>query len=235
MIFIITQRDPFFIDSFLREFDKNGVEYKVCNLPNFNKWFTSGLKKALLLYRFGGLLKLIFKYIWIKVYKNKLKNMVTSITCENIEDAGGFVSQIRSGDVLLSLSAPCRIPVENLPKGVTTINIHCGKLPQYAGMMPIFWQIFDGHNQITITFQELGQYIDTGGVIFEQLIDVTGSLFDTSVRAKEESAKIFMELIHTDVKTKPKYITPKSNAELKLSKFPESHHVLQFKKKMKLI
>ena len=64
MIFIITQRDPFFIDSFLEEFDKFDIPYTVLDLPSFNKGFGAGLKKALLLYGFIG----FFVYQIIRVF-----------------------------------------------------------------------------------------------------------------------------------------------------------------------
>ena len=235
MIFIITQRDPFFIDTFLREFDKNGVEYKLCNLPNFNKGFGNGIKKAFKLYHFRGLIMLLFEYMNIMIRNKKLKNIVSSTNYKSIEDASSFLSEIKSGDILLSLSAPCRIPVEKLPSNVTSINIHCGKLPKYAGMMPIFWQIYDGCDQITITIQKKKKKIDTGRIIYEQPMDVRNSFYETSVKAKKESAKAFMHLLSTDFNLVKKYSSNSSNINLKLTKFPASHEIKSLSQKIKLI
>jgi len=54
MIFFITQRDSFFIDSFFETFDKFGKKYTIINLPNFNKGFTRAVKRTYNLYGFNG-------------------------------------------------------------------------------------------------------------------------------------------------------------------------------------
>ena len=51
MIYIFTQRDPFFTDTFLEEFDKYNIPYNVFDFPNFNKVLI-----------FGGFTSTIFCY-----------------------------------------------------------------------------------------------------------------------------------------------------------------------------
>ena len=46
-IIIITQRDPFFISAFLKQFDKYNLPFSIINMPNFNKGFFLGPKESL--------------------------------------------------------------------------------------------------------------------------------------------------------------------------------------------
>ena len=51
-------------------------------------------------------------------------------------------------------------------------------------MMPIFWQIFDKKDCVTITFQILGSDIDSGDILLEKEIELKDTLFETSSFAK---------------------------------------------------
>ena len=231
MIYIITQRDPFFIDAFLQRFDEFGVSYKVLDLPNFNKGFYSGLSRAFTLYGFWGVVKLILYYLQKRPFF-KFNNMIESHSYANIEEAMISLQSINDEDVILSLSAPCRIPIERFPNKIRKYNIHCGKLPEYAGMMPIFWQILDGNSTITITIHDLAAEIDTGSILVETEMKILHSLFITSVKAKEESAELFYDLLNKNLD----YSNPMPRSKpIKLTKFPQKDDVNQFKKRMRLI
>lgn len=231
MIYIITQRDPFFIDAFLWRFDKFGVPYKVLDLPSFNKGFYSGLKRAFNLYGSWGFVKLVLYYLR-KRSSFKLDHMVDSSVYPNIEGAMAYLNSINDQDIILSLSAPCRIPVERFPEKIRKFNIHCGKLPEYAGMMPIFWQMLDGKENITITIHDLADEIDTGGIIVESEMMIGHSLFITSVKAKEKSAELFHDLLDSEVD----YVTQIPSIKgVKLTKFPLKNDVQRLKNRMRLI
>ena len=231
MIFIITQRDPFFIDSFLEEFDKFDIPYTVLDLPSFNKGFGAGLKKALLLYGFIGFLKLLGYYLRHRVFFN-LNNMVRYEKHQDVESIVPLLKSAKDGDVILSLSAPCRIPSEVISKKTKKLNIHCGKLPRYAGMMPIFWQIFDGSRSVTITIHDLAEEIDMGDILKEHEMELEASLFETSVMAKKLSAKLFHDVLNDQSNDG---IPSRDAGTIILSKFPTKQDVSIFKNKMRLV
>lgn len=57
-----------------------------------------------------------------------------------------------------------------------TINIHCGITPEYRSADPVFWALYNGEPEkvgVTIHFVDKG--IDTGGIIYQQRVEVTGS------------------------------------------------------------
>ena len=227
-LLIITQRDPFFIDSFLRELNFND-QITILDLPNFNKGKIWALKRAVDLYGIFGFFKLIIERI--KIFSKDTKK-IDSIKIHDPSDMNDYIKKLDKGDFLLSLSAPSLIDTNQIPAGVHAINIHSGSLPKYAGMMPIFWQLLDGKESITLTFHELAKNIDTGAIYLEEEIKFEDSLFKTSVLVKKNAAKIFSEYFLT----KKFKILRLQNTELhKLNKFPESNDVSNLRRKIKLI
>lgn len=227
-LLIITQRDPFFIDSFLQELNHDN-EVIILDLPNFNKGKIWAIKRALDLYGFEGFIKLIFERIRIFFTKRK---KINSIKIHKTSDMNSYINNLKQGDFLLSLSAPGLIDTDQIPLGVNAINIHSGALPKYAGMMPIFWQLLDDKNSITLTFHELAKAIDTGAIYLEKEIKFEQSLFKTSVKAKKIAAKVFSEYFLTNNFKILRYQNSESH---RLNKFPEYNDVCQLRKKIKLI
>ncbi len=229
-IIIITQKDPFFTSAFLSKFDKYNLPYSIINMPNFNKGFLWGLKRAYNLYGLG-IIKLIFLGIFNKL-SFKLKNCIKTYNVKSSDEIDKILDEYNNTGVILSLSAPSRLPIERYNENFELLNIHCGKLPKYAGMMPIFWQILDGSRYITITLHDMGKKIDTGKILIEKKVNVGKTLFDTSVAAKKISADIFYNWIRYPEK-KMNYI--KNNEVIKLNKFPDKKDINKFKKNFKLI
>ena len=60
---------------------------------------------------------------------------------------------------------------KKIPMQLTTlfqykmINIHAGALPEYRGANPIFWHIYNGEKQLTVTVHYLEDPLDTGDII----------------------------------------------------------------------
>lgn len=232
MIHIITQRDPFFVDEFLRKFDKSGKSFIIYNLPNFNKGKFNGFKKAHTLYGNIGLIKLVLLYVF-KYRKTHLDNLVTQINLKNVDQLATILKNLDENDVVLSLSAPARIDIQHIPENVVKLNFHCGKLPDYAGMMPIFWQLYAKEEKIVITAHDLADEIDTGKIYAEQSFRAQGSLFNISQQAKRQTADFFIDLIANPEKLARVKVAERECSNL--SKFPTREEVRQLRKIYKLI
>jgi methionyl-tRNA formyltransferase len=79
--------------------------------------------------------------------------------------------QLNEPDVIFITGYTHKIAVEELndvPKGI--FNIHFGKLPQYRGPSPVFWQLKNGEGQLGLTIHQLANKFDSGPVIWEQSI-----------------------------------------------------------------
>jgi methionyl-tRNA formyltransferase len=236
MIYFITQRDPFFVDSFFNTFDEFGIQYTVINLPNFNKGFIWAVARTFKLYGVIGFLHLLYIRIFKLKKSIKFNNMTKQLNFKSIDETKNILTNLKEKDILISLSAPCEIPIEWLGRVRAKVNIHCGKLPKYAGMMPIFWQIYDGNSEIFITVHDLAKGIDTGKIFMEKKTQLNNSLFETSRLAKKESAfllKEFLQNVESFIKEAKK--DNSTNSDKSYRKFPTKREIKDFKKIYPLI
>ena len=44
------------------------------------------------------------------------------------------------------------------------INLHCGKLPEYRGMPPAFWELFHGESEVGVSVHAVSAILDEGAV-----------------------------------------------------------------------
>jgi methionyl-tRNA formyltransferase len=232
MIYIITQRDPFFIDSFLHTFDKYDIPFVVFDMPNFKQGKKAGIKRAIRLYGWLGFGRLITK-IAPKIFSSGFRNATEIVKVKKMQDLHDIFSSLNDEDVVLSLSAPERIPVEIMNSKTLKLNFHCGELPTYAGMMPIFWQVHDGKKDIIITLHHMAKDIDEGSIISETKLPVSQTFFKLSQKAKEVSAHIFAKtiMIRKEIKT----TNIRQNKVVQLRKFPSKSDVAKVKPKIKMI
>jgi peptidoglycan/xylan/chitin deacetylase (PgdA/CDA1 family) len=70
-------------------------------------------------------------------------------------------------DLGLSLAAPIlRRPLFSLPR-LGTINLHKGKLPEFRGMPPAFWEMWHDQASVGCSVHCVDDQLDTGDVIIE--------------------------------------------------------------------
>jgi len=74
-------------------------------------------------------------------------------------------------DLGLSLAAPIlRRELFSIPK-LGTINLHKGKLPEFRGMPPAFWELWDGQASVGCSVHFVDDNLDTGDVIAEGRVE----------------------------------------------------------------
>jgi methionyl-tRNA formyltransferase len=79
--------------------------------------------------------------------------------------------QMNQPDVILISGYAHKLAVDELsgvPKGI--FNIHFGRLPQYRGPSPVFWQLKNGEAQLGLAIHQLTNKLDSGAVVWEQNI-----------------------------------------------------------------
>ena len=247
-LIIITQIDPFYTLSFLKEFfcliknDKklNLMDIKIVNLPNFNESKLSNLKRFFNLYGFFDTSKLLINYFIavsflrkIKVFEKYCKlNNIEFVSTKNIEDIFINAEVDSLNKCVLSLSSPQIFKKNVLSlKNIKFLNIHCSPLPSYKGMMPNFWQTLNEEYSAGISLHEIDEGIDTGKVISSLNYPLirTMSLHSKMILAKLYSAHIFYNYLNNieglqKIKIKNKYY-----------RFPTKEDGLKFKTKNKFI
>jgi len=71
----------------------------------------------------------------------------------------------------LSLAAPILRPsLFRLPR-LGTLNLHKGKVPEYRGMPPAFWELWNDENSIGCTVHWVDEKLDTGDIVAQTVID----------------------------------------------------------------
>lgn len=74
-------------------------------------------------------------------------------------------------EVGLSLAAPILRPsLFRLPRQ-GTLNLHKGKVPEYRGMPPAFWELWNGEKSIGCTVHWVDEKLDTGDIVAQTAID----------------------------------------------------------------
>lgn len=90
-------------------------------------------------------------------------------------NADEFVDSVRrrSPDLLVSVACPyiLKAPLLSLPaRGC--INIHHAPLPNYKGMMPTFWQMFQGEKSVGVTVHVMTAKVDEGSALLQETLEI---------------------------------------------------------------
>ena len=79
-------------------------------------------------------------------------------------------------DIILVLGFPYKIrkrALETVSLGY--FNIHFGKLPEYGGSFPVFWQIYRGEQEAVLTIHKMDESFDAGPVAIEIPFEINES------------------------------------------------------------
>jgi peptidoglycan/xylan/chitin deacetylase (PgdA/CDA1 family) len=77
-------------------------------------------------------------------------------------------------DLGISLAAPIlRRPLFAIPT-LGTVNLHKGKLPDYRGMPPAFWELWNDEKSVGCSVHWVDEKLDTGAVVAHSSIDREG-------------------------------------------------------------
>lgn len=68
-------------------------------------------------------------------------------------------------DLGLSIGGPILKPATFAAPSHGTINLHQGKLPEYRGMPPAFWELWNGEREVHVSVHRVEAGLDTGAVI----------------------------------------------------------------------
>lgn len=106
--------------------------------------------------------------------------------------------------------------VWNMPR-LGSINIHASLLPQYRGAAPINWALMHGDTQTGVTSFFLQHEIDTGNLIFQDVVDIApsddfGSLYE---KLKEAGAALALRTVRAIASGTAPSIPQQVSAELR--------------------
>lgn len=92
-------------------------------------------------------------------------------------------TDVQEGSVAFYLSCTRLTPPEVLGKNRQNIVVHASALPEGRGFSPIVWQVLEGHNRIPITMILAASEPDSGDILLQDEILLTGSELNHEIRA----------------------------------------------------
>jgi len=257
-IVFFTQDDPFYIKVFFDEFlgrcgNLEEIRAIVISRPMGKK---STWKLARQMYDFYGPVDFIrvgMRYAFLKFMSRtdpgKIKPGIVPRTYSLKQLAGvygipviersdlnskAFQDMIRTlePDLFISIAAPIIFKEDliNIPK-IDCINIHNSPLPNYRGMLPNFWQLYHGEENVGITIHKIDKGIDTGDIIRQDMMPIgrRDTLNDLIIKTKRYNAMMIREIIEDYREGRVRY--RKMEGKGSYFSFPTRDDVIEFRKK----
>jgi methionyl-tRNA formyltransferase len=211
-VIAVTQSDPFFTGRFFQTFLEAAAPavelVEIVLLPNFNESRAALLRRLLRFYGPLDLVRLIGRYLRAGLDDRRgVARSVETVAARHgiparrlatINDHDYIAALAdRDIDVLLSVAAPEIFRAEALRAAPKVLNVHSGRLPDYRGMMPTFWALLDGAEEVVVTVHEMAGRLDAGPVVAEFSVDVgpDDSVYDVTRAAKAVAGRRLAALL----------------------------------------
>jgi methionyl-tRNA formyltransferase len=199
---IVTQDEPFYMPTFFEAFFEELSEDVVIDSVTILDLLDDSMAElATRMYGLYGPVNFLRRGIEF-VYRKILSSIGDLYSVANIANRNGvpvktresvneteFISYLEESgiDVLLSVSAPevFDSAVLNAPEW-GCINVHTASLPEYRGMLPTFWALYHGEDEIGVTVHTMVEEIDRGKIVRQTTfpVDSNDTLDDVITRGK---------------------------------------------------
>lgn len=116
------------------------------------------------------------------------------VDCRSIDDPNSpeFLAEVagRKSDLIISIACPYILKKQllSMPR-LGCINIHHAPLPRYKGMMPTFWQLYQGERTVGLTIHYMTEKLDNGDALLQEQLPVQdGEALDHLIRRSKRHA-----------------------------------------------
>lgn len=154
--------------------------------------------------------KMAFRLVWEKLHAalGKRNGSLKSIAKREKADYK-VVSKLHSRenieylrsldlDVIVSYSAPIvfKESLLTIPKS-GCINLHCSRLPKFAGLLPSFWVLYHRDSVAGATVHYMDDKIDNGGILGQVELPLKGSesMLDVIRMTKEAGGRLMLDVL----------------------------------------
>ena len=136
-----------------------------------------------------------------------------------------------SADIIYILTCKYIFP-KNLCERIHILNLHCGLLPSYRGILPVFWSFYEG-NYCGVTLHRINEEIDRGEIIANYQL----SHFYTYYQTLQILYSRGIELIKQEIKDDHSYVQISTFSYYKYPNIVQliTYKILRLKYKIKLI
>jgi methionyl-tRNA formyltransferase len=243
-VLLVTENDPLYVrqffDVFFDELPRDRVE--LVGVTVARAFHEPLLKTARRVHRFYGtadFLRLLPRYIAAKLSGRSIAKLARSRGFPLVEAASvnsqeyiDAVTALRP-EMIVSVAAPeiFKSPLLKVAS-IGCLNIHSGKIPEYRGMMPTFWQMLERKPAVTVTVHEMVPKLDAGGVVdtFEFPLHGSDSLDRVISGTKQEGARLMIRVLERIAETRAMPATTALDmSKARLFKFPQPDDVRRFR------
>lgn len=143
---------------------------------------------------------------WLRMGRNFTIKQVAAtrgLEVQYVQDLNDdrFVESVKKEqvDILVSVAAPQKLCLPLIQAAaIGSINIHNGTLPQYRGMLPNFWQMYDGAGILGTTIHRINKALDDGPILARMTTELRSSESLDSVikRTKRNGAAFVLDVLN---------------------------------------
>jgi methionyl-tRNA formyltransferase len=150
-------------------------------------------------------------------------------------NAPGWVEQTRKRAPDLIVSVACPYILKELllkvpPLGC--INMHHASLPKYKGMMPTFWQMYNGETQVGMTIHTMTPRIDEGKVLFQEKFAIEpGETLDHLIRRSKQHGAHCLAKVLRDIASGSQTVIAVDGGEGSYFTFPTVAQIREFRRR----
>lgn len=244
-VLIVTEDDPLYVvkffEVFFAEYPRDEIELVGITISEaFHEPIHKTARRMLSFYGPADFARLCSRYAAVKLRGHSIGALaeragVPIVPTRSVNDPA-YVARVRDElrpDVIVSVAAPEIFRKEILGAArQRCINIHCGRLPVYRGMMPNFWQLLHGEKAATLTVHEMVEKLDAGGIVRtrEFPLQEKDCLDRVICGTKQESARLMIEVLRA-YHSGEVAATPLDMTEKKYFSFPKPADVKEFRRR----
>lgn len=187
-IVLITQDNPLYINDATREFlervpddcDVIGCALLKASPFGKNNSFLQKIVKTIEVFGLKFFLYYVSRYVWETLTKPSISSRLRAKGISRVLIDGSIndeknLDQLRNcnPDLLISLAGNqvFKKPLINLAR-FGCINLHTGYLPKYRGLMPTFWALKNGEDEIGVSVFFVNEGIDSGPIITQKPVKI---------------------------------------------------------------
>jgi methionyl-tRNA formyltransferase len=243
-LLFVTEEDPLYVirffDIFFAEYPRN--EFEICGITvdrAFHEPIWKTLRRMQAFYGRWDVLRQGMRFVQARLRGRSIealaRTMGVPVLAARSVNRPEYIEQLQAMalDIIVSVAAPEIFKAELLavPR-LGCINVHCGRLPAYRGMMPTFWQMLRGEPAATITVHAMGEKLDAGDVLATQAfpIEPYDSLDRVILGTKCESARLLTRVLR-DLRAERAQPTPLEMNGAGYFSFPRRADVREFRKR----
>lgn len=150
-------------------------------------------------------------------------------------NAEEFVAGVvkRQCDLIVSIACPYILKRQLLstPR-LGCINIHHAPLPQYKGMMPTFWQLFQGERSVGLTVHYMSEKLDDGHALLQEHLPVEeNESLDHLIRRSKRHAAHCLAKVLQQIGTNSVSLRPLKHKPSSYFTFPTLAEIREFRRR----